>query len=286
MVKVVTDSTGDVPVDIVRRLGIIVLPMIVEVDGVTHQDGVTLTREQFYASLPSYTSFPKTAAASPERFADAYRAAHAAGADGVVSVHIARTVSGVCNAAELAASEAADAGIPVRVVDSGSMTMGLGHLVITAAEMAQQGATLDAIVSTLEAMKQRIRILAMADTLKYLRKSGRVSSLTAGIGELLQIKLLIELKQGAITQLDRVRTRGRGVERLIEAVRQTPGAPRCFSIVYTGGDQASDIARIRRELEPIAPIEPPTPVLVTPVIGAHFGPMGLGVVIVNERAHV
>ncbi|MFC1466705.1 MAG: DegV family protein [Candidatus Brachytrichaceae bacterium NZ_4S206] len=282
MVRVVTDSTCDVPTDIVERLGITVLPMIVEVDGVAYQDGVTLTRQQFYDSLPTYATFPKTAAGSPELFANAYREARAAGADGVISVHIARTVSGVCNAAELAASDVAGEGIPVRVVDSGSMTMGLGWLVITAAEMAQRGASLDEIATALEAMKQRIRILAMADTLKYLRKSGRVSSLTAGIGELLQIKLLVELKQGAITQLDRVRTRGRGVERLVEEVRKTPGKPRCFSVVYTGGEQATDIERVRRELQPIAPIEPSVPVLVTPVIGAHFGPMGLGVVIVNE----
>ncbi|BCX02290.1 MAG: DegV domain-containing protein [Candidatus Roseilinea sp.] len=282
MIKVVTDSTCDVPAGIAERLGITVLPMIVEVDGVAHQDGVTLTRQQFYDSLPTYATFPKTAAGSPELFADAYRAARAAGADGVVSVHIARTVSGVCNAAELAASDVANEGIPVRVVDSGSMTMGLGWLVITAAEMAQRGAPLDEIAAALEAMKQRIRILAMADTLKYLRKSGRVSSLTAGIGELLQIKLLVELKQGAVTQLDRVRTRGRGVERLLEEVRKTPGKAHRFSVVYTGGDQAADIERVRRELQAIAPIEPADPVLVTPVIGAHFGPMGLGVVIVNE----
>lgn len=282
MVNVVTDSTCDVPTDIAERLGITVLPMIVEVDGVAYQDGVTLTRQQFYDSLPTYATLPKTAAGSPELFANAYREARAAGADGVISVHIARTVSGVCNAAELAASDVASEGISVRVVDSGSMTMGLGWLVITAAEMAQHGASLDEIATALEAMKQRIRILAMADTLKYLRKSGRVSSLTAGIGELLQIKLLVELKQGAVTQLDRVRTRGRGIERLLEEVRKTPGRPRCLSIVYTGGDQTTDIERVRRELQPIAPIEPSSPVLVTPVIGAHFGPMGLGVVIVNE----
>ncbi|GIV83514.1 MAG: hypothetical protein KatS3mg052_0521 [Candidatus Roseilinea sp.] len=101
--------------------------MIVEVDGVTHQDGVTLTREQFYASLPSYAGLPQDGCRPrPNGFADAYRAAHAAGADGVVSVHIARTVSGVCNAAELAASDVANEGIPVRVVDSGLDDDGAG----------------------------------------------------------------------------------------------------------------------------------------------------------------
>lgn len=281
MIRVVTDSTCDVPPNIVERLGIVVLPMIVEIDGKTYQDGVNLTRQQFYDGLPGYQTFPKTAASSPGMFADAYRTAKTAGAHEIISVHIARTVSGVCNAAEVAAKDVAEEGVAVRVVDSGSMTLGLGWLAITAAEMAQRGATLDEIVAALEAMKSRIRILAMADTLKYLRKSGRVTSVTAGIGELLQIKLLVELKQGAITQMDRVRTRGRGIDRLLEEVRKTPGQPKLFSLLYSSGPQSTDIERVRAHLQPFAPIEPIDPVLVTPVIGAHFGPMGLGVVVVN-----
>jgi len=282
MIKVVTDSTCDVPPATAGGLGVTILPMIVEVDGIAYQDGVNLTRQQFYESLPTYSTFPKTAAGSPGLFADAYRAARAEGASGVISVHIARAVSGVCNAAELAAADVAGEGIRVHVVDSGSMTMGLGWLVIAAAEMAQRGASLDEITAELEALKQRIRILAMADTLKYLRKSGRVSSITAGLGELLQIKLLVELKQGAVNQLDRVRTRGRGIERLIEEVRQAAGNPQRFTIVHTSGTSAEDLERLRRELQPLAPIEPAEPVLITPVIGAHFGPGGLGVVIVNN----
>lgn len=282
MVRVVTDSTCDIPAALAERLGITILPMIVELDGKSYEDGVNLTRQQFYAGLQDYATFPKTAAASPSLFADAYRRAHASGSCEIVSVHIARTVSGVCNAAEVAAEMVAGEGIAVRVVDSGSMTLGLGWLAVTAAEMAQQGATLDEIVAALEAMKQRIRILAMADALKYLRRSGRVSSLTAGIGELLQVKLLIELKQGTITQLDRVRTRSRGIERLLEEVRNTPGKPRRLSIVHTGGPQTTDLESVRARLQSLAPIEPADPILVTPVIGAHFGPLGLGVVVVNE----
>jgi DegV family protein with EDD domain len=282
MIKVITDSTCDIPADIVERLGITVLPMIVEIDGRAYEDGVNLSRQQFYDGLPDYQTFPKTAASAPGMFADAYRAVRASGVNEIVSVHIARTVSGVCNSAEVAAKDVAEEGVTVRVVDSGSMTLGLGWLAIRAAEMAQRGATLDEILSTLETLKSRIRILAMADTLKYLRKSGRVTSVTAGIGELLQIKLLIELKQGAITQMDRVRTRSRGIERLLEEVHKTPGKPKLYSILYSSGPQAMDIERVRSQLQSFAPIEPADPVLVTPVIGAHFGPLGLGVVIVNE----
>jgi DegV family protein with EDD domain len=282
MIQVITDSTSDVPEEVARRLGIIVLPMLVEVDGKTHRDGVDLTRQQFYDQLPSYAQFPKTAAASPEVFADAYRAARAAGAEGVVSIHIARTVSGVYNAAELAANDAAKEGFTVRVVDSGSMTIGLGWQVIAAAEMAKNGASLDAITSTLEAMKPRIRILAMADTLKYLHKGGRVSSLTAGIGELLKIRLIIELKQGKISQVDRVRSRSRGIQRLIAEAKKLAGIAERLAILYTVGSTDEDLAQLRQALQPLAPIEPAEPVLITPVIGAHFGPGGLGIAVLTR----
>jgi len=281
MIQIVTDSTSDVPEEVARRLGIVILPMLVEVDGKTYRDGVDLTRQQFYDRLPGYAQFPRTAAASPEVFANAYRAARAANAEGVVSIHIARTVSGVYNAAELAASDVAREGIAVRVVDSGSMTIGLGWQVMAAAEMAKDGASLDAIVTALEGIKPRVRILAMADTLKYLHKGGRVSSLTAGIGELLKIRLIIELKQGKISQVDRVRSRSRGIQRLIAEASKSAGAAKRLAILYTTGSTDEDLAQLRQALQPLAPIEPAEPVLITPVIGAHFGPGGLGVAILS-----
>lgn len=282
MVKIITDSTCDVPADIAARLGVTVVPMIIEVEGMEHEDGTQLTREQFYRDLPGYRAFPKTAANSPGAMASAYRAARAAGADAVVSVHISRSVSGVCAAADLAARDVAEEGIDVRVIDSASMSLGLGWLVVTAAELAQRGAPADEIVAAVEALKPKIRIVAMADTLRYLRRSGRVTSLTAGVGELLQIKLLVELRSGAITPIDRVRTRSRGVARLLDEVRKTPGHPRRYSILYSGADVPPDVGAVADQLRQAAPIEPPDAVQVTPIIGAHFGPNGLGVVIVGE----
>jgi DegV family protein with EDD domain len=282
MISVVTDSTSDIPADYIERLGVVVLPMLIEVDGTTYEDGTQLTRAQFYRDQPGYQSFPRTAANSPAVMADAYRAANAAGASAILSIHISRSISGVCAAADLAARDVAEEGIDVRVIDSASMSLGLGWQVITAAEMAQGGATPDEIAARLDAMKRSNRIVAMADTLKYLRRSGRVTSLTAGIGELLQIKLLVELRAGAITPIDRVRTRSKGVERLIEEVRKTAGQPRLFSILYSGSETPPDAQPVAAQLRTIAPIEPADPVQVTPIIGAHFGPLGLGVVVVNE----
>jgi DegV family protein with EDD domain len=282
MIKVVTDSTCDLAPDVVQQLGITVVPMVVNIDGKDYLDGVELTREQFYASLPNYHDIPKTAANSPGMLADAYRAAKAQGASQVVSIHIARKVSGVCAAADIAAQDVQVEDIEVRVVDSGSMSLGMGWLCITAAEMALRGATLDEIMRAVEAQREKTRIVAMADTLKYLAKGGRVSALTAGVGGLLQIKLLVELQNGAITPIDRVRTRGRGLERMLDEVKKTPGKPLHYSLLHSTGDLAKDFDVVRAQLQPIAPINPPEPVVVTPVIGTHFGPLGIGVAIVNE----
>ena len=225
MIKVVTDSTADISADVAARLGITVVPMLVNIDDTMYEDGITLTKQQFYTNLPNYKDVPKTAANSPGALADAYRAT---GADQVISIHIARKVSGVCNAADVAAADVKAEGIEVRVIDSNTMTIGLCWQAMAAAEMAQRGATLDEIVREVGAMRAKLRLVAMADTLKYLRKGGRVSTLNATVGELLQVKLMIELKDGIISMFDRVRTRGRGLDRVVDEVRKTAIRPaRC-----------------------------------------------------------
>lgn len=282
MIKVVTDSTCDLSQEVVQRLGITVVPMVVNIDGRDLLDGVDISREQFYAGLPTYRDFPKTAANSPASLADAYRAARAEGADEIVSVHLARKLSGVCNAADVAAGEMRDEGLAVRVFDTGTTSLGLGWLVVKAAEMASAGASTSDIIAALDSQKQRTRVFAMIDTLKYLRKGGRVSALTAAMGDLLQLRLLVQLVDGEVTQIDRVRTRARGIERLIEEARNVPHPFELFSVMHSSGEQAKDIALIENALADLGPRQPEAPTLVTPIIGAHVGPNGLGVTVISK----
>lgn len=281
MIKIVTDSTCDLSPDVVQRLGITVVPMVINIDGQDYQDGVEITREQFYTGLPTYHDFPKTAANSPAVLADAYRAAKAQGANEIISVHISRNVSGVCNAADLASADVKDDGIAVHVVNSGSMSLGLGWLAVKAAEMANAGASSSDILAALESQKERTRIFAMLDTLKYLRKSGRVSAMTAAMGELLQVKLLISLSNGDIKQIDKVRTRSRGIERLIEEARKTP-AVELLSLLRTGGEQSKDLETVEQALAGLGPKQPDEITLVTPIIGTHLGPLGIGVLLISK----
>lgn len=282
MIKVITDSTCDLAPEIAARHGITVVPMLLEIDGRTYVDGIEITRDQFYANLESYHDVPKTAACSAGALADAYHAAKAAGATGIISVHIARNVSGVCAAADIAAADARAEGLDVRVVDSGVLSIALGMQAVEAARMAEAGNSLDDIVAALEKRRHGSRLIVLVDTLKYLRKGGRVSAFSASIGELLNVKPLLEMREGVIAGIDKIRTRGRGLDRLVEEVRSWVGDRPVvqLSVVCTGTGQERDLATLRQRIEEIGPITPPETILATPIIGSHVGPNGLAVIAV------
>jgi len=284
MIRVVTDSTSDLPPQVARDLGIGVVPVITEIDGVTYRDGVDLQREQFFAELPAYRDC-KTAAPPAADFIAVYEQQIAQGATEILSIHLGRRYSALCDSALVAAQEMTARGAPVRVIDSGTLTICLGWMAQTAAEMAQQGADAPGILKAIDAMRPRGVIYAMADTLKHLRRSGRVSALTAGIGDLLQIKLLVEVSNGEINQLDRVRARGRGIQRLIDAAhqlaRQRQGVER-LAVLHSGGDVMDDVRRVQDSMAGLLPVAEQEMMLITPVIGAHFGPRGVGVALLTR----
>jgi DegV family protein with EDD domain len=277
MIKVVTDSTADVPQDFQRAHGIGWAPTILEIDGQTFYDNVTLTRPDFYRNLNSYKAFPKTAAASPATFVDLY---WAAGADEIISVHLSPKFSSMSRSAAIAAEDVAGEGIRVHVIDSHSLSLGVGWLVMRAAEMAAAGESSAAILSELEGLRKRIKLLVMFDTLKNLRKGGRVSALTAGIGELLQIKLLVDIYDDEFHQLDKVRTRGRGVERLIEAARSAGAAER-LAVIHAG-EVGGDVSTLQSRLADLMPVDKQLVIETTPGLGAHTGVAALGVSLVQR----
>ncbi|MCL4504622.1 MAG: DegV family protein [Chloroflexi bacterium] len=275
MVKIVTDSTSDIPAEIAEQLNVSVVPVIIEIDGATQLDGVTLTRRQFYANLEHYREIPRTAAPSPLEFAAIYRAAKASGVADIVSIHLNRKFSGLCAAVDVAAQEVKAEGVTVHVIDSESVTMGLGWLVITAAQMANQGAGVQAIVDRIMSLRRHMRVYALIDTLKYLRKGGRANALVAGIGDMLQIKVLINVHDGNIEQVDRIRTRARGIARLLD-VAHSHRSVHHLSVLYTTTGAESDIANLQSQLCDLVPLDQQYKMQITPVIGSHVGPMALG----------
>jgi DegV family protein with EDD domain len=274
MIRVVTDSTADIPEEFVRELDIVVVPVHIIFGAQSYDDGIDLSREEFYTRLASANPLPTTSSPSAGEFEATYRRLQASGVDAVVSIHVAQKLSVVHNAAHIGASAVPD--LNVTLVDSDQVSMGLGWQVVDAARAAQAGKSVAEIVEAAQRARRQVRLYAALDTLEFVRRSGRVGWAAAAIGQLLKIKPLVEVRDGAVLSIDRVRTRAQSIERLKELVAQH-GALRGLTMLHTHArDAALKLADEFRARYP-ALNDPIYVVEATTAIGTHVGPNGLGV---------
>ena len=193
-IKIVTDSTCDLPATIINKYGITVVPLFIHVNHHDYRVGIELTREEFYRRLPDYDPPPTTATPAPEIFRQVYSKLADQGATEILSIHISISLSGTVDVARLVAKEFTT--IPVTVLDSRQLSMGTGFQVIAAAKAAEEGRSMREIMAILEELIPRIHVCAALDTLEFMRRSGRVSIAVAGIGQLLRIKPLLKMHDG------------------------------------------------------------------------------------------
>ena len=266
---IVTDSTADIPKDLLSVHQIESVPITLHIDGKSYVDGETITREEFYTRMPTMEMPATTAAPSVGSFAERYEKLFAAGAEKIISIHAAANLTGIFNAARLAAE---DFGERVYVFNSGQLSLGCGFQVLSAAEAAAKDRPVDTILNSLIAMQKKIKVIAVLDTLEYLRRSGRVSWAKARFGNLLNLKPMIELSYGKVDNLGAVRTTHLADRRIHEMLREA-GALERLAVLHTNAE-----ARARQFVADAAPnlSTPPLLVNVTPAIGAHLGPSGLG----------
>ncbi len=269
-IGVVTDSTADIPEALAEQHGIQVIPAVVVIEGQSVEDGKDISREEFYRRMPQMRTPPTTATPSPARFQAAYEKLLSAGAQHVLSIHLASGLSGIISTAQMAAQAF---GERITVVDSQSLSMGLGFQVLAAAEAAAQGSPVSAILQHLEAVRKRIRLYAMLDTLEHIHRSGRVSWVTARLGALLRVKLFVEVAEGRVLNRGQTRTRSKGIARL-KALICDLGPLERLALLHSNAEEDA-----RRVLEELALPLPHAPLVVdiTPVIGTHVGPNGLGI---------
>src|SRR5512136_1163692 len=185
-VRIVTDSTCDLPPEIIARYGIIVVPTCINIGDRSYLDGVDITREEFYDWLPTLTPAPTTSAPGLGAFLQAFEQAASAGATGIVSIHPPDELSSLYGVAQLAAKEMR--GLPITVIDSRQVTLGMGFIVLAAAQMAEAGRTTDQIATALPDTIRRTYVHGVLDTLEYLRRGGRASRIQASLSALLQLK--------------------------------------------------------------------------------------------------
>ncbi len=270
-IRIVTDSTADIPPDLAAEYDITVVPAVVVLGSEQYLDGEGISRAEFYRRLPAMQPLPTTAAPSVGVFAEAYRAALMT-ADAVVGVFLASTLSSICQNARLAAQ---DFGGRVHVVDSGQLTMGLGFQVLAAARVAREGGSVADVLEVVKSIQQRVRLVAMLDTLEFLRRSGRVSWAKARLGSLLQLKPFLEVRQGEVLSLPAVRTRRKGLARLAQYVGAW-GPLEYLALLHTGAPEDAEALIAAADTGGL--LLPPMTVLVTTVIGTHVGPRGVGAV--------
>jgi len=270
-IKIVTDSTCDLPETVTAEYGITVVPLYINVGNQSYLDGVELSRQEFYQRLPDYDPFPTTSMPGAEQFRQVYERLGAEGATEILSIHISISLSGVVNVARLGSQQTE--AVPVTVLDSRQLSLGTGFLVLSAARAAAAGRSMAEIVALLEEQISRTHVFAALDTFEFLRRSGRVNGFRYGLGTLLSIKPLLKMYDGqAISET--VRTRKRAFERLIQLVSDL-GPLRQLALVHTNAPK--DAEMLRQQAQYLFPDDrTPLSVDVTPVIGAHIGPGAVG----------
>lgn len=276
-IKIVTDSTCDLPREVIEQYGISVVPCYINVDGSSYLDGVEMTRQQFYEGLPGFKSSPTTSAPGLGTFMQLYNQLADQGASAIISIHVSGTLSNVVKVAELAAREVTS--VPVHVFDSTNLTLGTGLLAYLAARAVQAGESLDQIKQHLVSSARRTYTFAALDTLEFLKRSGRVSWLASGIGALLQLKPLLKMNDGKV-QTERVRTGARATQRLLDLVTAL-GPLEHLSVVHTHSlERAAHLRELAQHLFPAG--ESSFTGEVTPTIGSHIGPGAAGFVCIAK----
>jgi len=271
-IRIVTDSASDISLEEAESLGIEIVPLSIRFGETEYTDLVDLSVSDFYLKMSENDLLPSTAAPSPGAFEAAFKRCVEAGAEGVICINLSLALSATGQAAQLAADALADT-VPVRCIDSKSITCGLGTIIRNAAEAAKNGRSMDEIVSLVENLASRTRIFATLDTLENLKKGGRIGGAKAMLGTMLQFKPCLDLSSGEVVEAGRQRTRKRSLTWLKE-VLEGEGEISELSIIH--GD-APDVEEFATLISDIVPREQIRINQLGAVIGTHGGPRVLGV---------
>jgi DegV family protein with EDD domain len=275
---VVVDSTASLPAGLAAQHRIVVVPMTLSFGGELLRDGVDIQPDEFYRRLASGATLPKTASPSPGDFVAAFEAAAFRGARAILCLTLAKELSSTYDAARLGASQARERlpGVSIEVVDTRTAGGAEGLVALAAARAAARASTLSDVASVAARVIAQAQFIGVLDTLYYIWKGGRIPRAALWATSLLQVKPILEIRDGKVPLVERPRTRKRALERLVAIVAERSGGkPLRMIVLHGNAPQEADVllarlrAAVRCEEAFIAPF--------TPVIGAHTGPGLLGV---------
>jgi DegV family protein with EDD domain len=277
-IRVVTDSACDLSAAMAEERGLTIVPLSIRFGSEEFVDGSTLSTDEFWARCKASSVLPETSAPSPGAFQEAFVAAAEAGYDGVLCLSLSSEVSATYQAAVAAAKGVGDR-IPVRTVDSRSLTMGLGLMALDAAELAATGATLDELEDRVAGLVKRTQVYGVVDTLEHLEKGGRIGGAQKLLGSLLSIKPVVTLLDGRVEEESKQRTRGRSLRYLADKAKHSPPISRLA--VCNGA--APDIDEVLGMLDGVPTDHPLVVTDLGPVVGTHTGPGTIGLCIVTRE---
>jgi DegV family protein with EDD domain len=280
-VKIVTDSTSDLPPEWAKRWDIAIIPAFVVFGEQSYpDDGVAMTRAEFYRRLAESKVLPGTAAPPPQIAEDAFRA-QLEKADHVVAFTVAKQFSSLYNSIRLAAEHVAPERITV--IDSGTVSLAMGWQALAAAEVAARGGSLEEVIAAAQSIRERHKLVAAIDSLENLRRGGRITLLQANVGTLLQIKPILTVREGVPETLGRVRTLSKAIQTVAELARAEAPLER-IAILHSNFLEGAQ--RLKEQLADILPTEPIDNIVfsdVTTAIGTHIGPGCVGTITVRKK---
>jgi len=269
-VKIVTDSSADLPAQLVQELGITVVPLYVRFGEKVYRDRVDISEDEFYQRLLHDPVHPSTIQPTPQDFADVYQKLSPE-ADGIVSIHISAKLSGTCNSA-LQGKEMIEKVCPIEVVDSQTLTMALGMISVMAAKSANMGKGMEEVVAEVRQAIPTTHLLGLLDTLKYVLLGGRIGKAQALIGSILNVKPLLSLQDGETVPAGRARTRSKGIDRLFDFVKSALNIQDLAIAYNTTPDEAQALGE---RIGTIFTKEQIKLARIGPMLGVHMGPGAL-----------
>ncbi|MGB4563909.1 MAG: DegV family protein [Dethiobacteria bacterium] len=274
MLRIVTDSTADIPLEQAREVGVRIVPLKVFFGDECYRDWVELTPEQFYEKLKSSPVMPRTSQPSPEDFLDTYRQFHPG--DEIISIHISRQLSGTLQSAELAQKMLPER--EIQCFDSLQASVGLRLQVLEAARAAKEGCSKEEVLRLLKHYRDHSRVYFVVDTLEYLHKNGRIGKAKTLLGGLLKVKPLLCLEQGVIGPVEQARGWKKAVQRLIELMEADLSGAKAIKALVAHAVVPEEAEKIKAEIQERLQPREITTASIGAVIGSHVGPGVVGIV--------
>jgi DegV family protein with EDD domain len=275
MIRIITDSTCEAPPEVLRHPAVTVVPLTVVFGQEALRDGLEITREQFWSRLPSANPLPTTSQAAPSDFLGLFESFTAAG-DEVIAILLSAKLSGTLSSAVIAFES--NPGWPIEVIDSKSVSVGLGLLVQEAVRMIDAGASRAEITARLLALREQVRLVFVLETLEYLQRGGRIGKAQAFVGTLLKFKPLLGIVDGEVVPLARVRSRAKALESAQELLTQQVGARGGnVRMAFTNALAPEETWAMGARLSKVFETADFYVSDLGPVIGVHVGPGTIGV---------